>query len=269
MLKKLTIFFSFLLLAFAGFAQNLPPKPSNSLVLDSTNTLSSAERQALENKLVAYNDSTTTQIAVVILHNVQGDDINDFAQKLGRAWGVGQKGKNNGLVVLVAKDEHKVSIQVGYGAEGAVPDIVTQQIIQEDILPNFRQNNYYAGLNAATTSLMKYMKGEYKATGGGRHHRKENGGIGSAFILIFIVIVILIVVFRGRGGGGGGGRIYDSRGSASPFWWFLAGSALGRGSGGWGGFSGGGGGFGGGGDGGGFGGFGGGDFGGGGSSGSW
>ncbi len=264
MLKKLTIFFSFLLLAFAGFAQNLPPKP-NTLVLDSTNTLSSAERQALEDKLVAYNDSTTTQIAVVILHNVQGDDINDFGQKLGRAWGIGQKGKNNGLLVLVALDEHKVSIQTGYGAEGAVPDIVTQQIIQEDIVPNFKQKNYYAGLDAATTSLMKYMKGEYKAAGGGRHHKKENGGAGSAFILIFIVIIILIVIFRGRGGGGGG-RIYDSRGSASPFWWFLAGSVLGRGSGGWGGFSGGGGGDSGGG---GFGGFGGGDFGGGGSSGSW
>jgi uncharacterized protein len=262
MLKKLTIFFSFLLLAFAGFAQNLPPKPSNSLILDSTNTLSPIERQALEDKLVAYNDSTTTQIAVVILHNVQGDDINDFGQKLGRAWGIGQKGKNNGLLVLVALDEHKVSIQTGYGAEGAVPDIVTQQIIQNDILPNFRQKNYYAGLDAATTSLMRYMKGEYKAAPGAGHRQKDKGGIGSAFVLIFIVIIILIVIFRGRGGGGG--RIYDSRGGASPFWWFLAGSALGRGSGGWGGFSGGGGG-----DSGGFGGFGGGDFGGGGSSGSW
>src|ERR1700761_8611499 len=119
MLKKLALYIAFLLLAAQAFAQKIPPK-SDRLVTDSTGALSPAEQQQLENKLDAYNDSTTTQIAVVILHNTQGDDINDFAQKLGRAWGVGQKSKNNGIVVLVSMDDHKVSIQTGYGAEGAV-----------------------------------------------------------------------------------------------------------------------------------------------------
>src|ERR1700722_9715294 len=120
MLKKLTIFFSLLLVAFATFAQKLPPKPEHQLVTDSAGALSASERQMLESKLDAYSDSTSTQIAVVILHNVQGDDINDFGQKLGRAWGIGEKGKNNGVLVLVALDVHQVSIQTGYGAEGSV-----------------------------------------------------------------------------------------------------------------------------------------------------
>jgi len=264
MFKKLTILLSMLLIGFVAFSQQVPSKPKR-LVLDSTNALSAAERQQLESKLVDYNDSTTTQIAVVILHTAGGDDINDLARRIGHEWGVGQKGKNNGIVVLVALDEHKVSIQTGYGAEAAVPDIITHQIIQNDIVPRFRQKDYYGGLNAATDDLMKYMKGEYKANA--RPHQRQQPFAGGVFVLIFIVVVILIIIFRGRGGGG---QIIGGRGGASPFWWFLGGAMLGRGSGGWGGFSNGGGGFGdGGGGGGGFGGFGGGDFGGGGSSGSW
>ncbi|HZY38107.1 MAG TPA: TPM domain-containing protein [Mucilaginibacter sp.] len=263
MLKRLTIFLSLLLIASMAFAQKLPPKPAHQLVLDSTGTLSQGETQMLESKLDAYNDSTSTQIAVVILHNVQGDDPNDFGQKLGRAWGIGEKGKNNGILILVGLDVHKVSIQTGYGAEGDVTDLATAEIIRNDIVPNFRQKAYYQGLDAATSDLIKLMKGEYKGTG--RHSAREEQSSGrGAFIIIFIIIFILIAIFRGKGGGGqviGGG--------GSPWLWFLGGALLGRGSGGWGGFSGGGGGFGGDSGGGGFGGFGGGDFGGGGSSGSW
>ena len=251
-----------LLIGLMGFSQQLPPKPAT-LVTDYTNTLAPGDVQLLENKLVAFDDSTSTQIAVVIIKSVGEYDINDYAQKLGRAWGIGQQGKNNGIVVLVALDDHKVSIQTGYGVEGAVTDENTNEIITNDIRPNFKQGDYYGGLNAGIDDLMKLMKGEYKSTG--KHASNGDSG-GSYGILIFIVIIIIIIIFRSRGGGGG--QIIGGRGGASPFWWFLGGAMLGRGSGGWGGFSDGGGGFGGG-DSGGFGGFGGGDFGGGGSSGSW
>jgi uncharacterized protein len=242
-----------------AFGQQLPPK-SETLVTDYTSTLSASDQQQLEQKLTAFNDSSSTQIAVVILKSVGDYDINDYGQKLGRAWGIGQKSKNNGVLVLVAMGDRKVSIQTGYGAEGALPDVITQEIIQNDIKPRFKAGDYYGGLNAATDDIIKYTKGEYKAD---KKANQSKGG-GSIAILIIIVVVILIIVFRNRGGGG---HIIDSRGGASPFWWFLGGAMLGRESGGWGGFSGGGGG----GDsgGGGFGGFGGGDFGGGGSSGSW
>ncbi|HEY9001681.1 MAG TPA: TPM domain-containing protein [Mucilaginibacter sp.] len=267
MFKKLILFFCLTLCTLFALAQQLPEK-SNTLVTDYTNTLSEAEQQQLEHKLVAFDDSTSTQIAVVLLKSVGDYDINDYAQRLGRAWGIGQKGKNNGIIVLVAIGDRKVAIQTGYGVEGVLPDITTHEIIQNDIRPNFKAGNYYAGLDAGTNDIMKYVKGEYKSPKKPQQDQGKNVG-SSAAILIFIIVVILIIIFRNRGGGG---HIIDSRGGASPFWWFLGGAMLGRGSGGWGGFSGGndGGSWGGGGDsGGGFGGFGGGDFGGGGSSGSW
>ncbi len=259
MLKKLLFTWLFLCSGVFLFAQQFPEK-STTLVTDYTGTLSADQKQNLENKLVAFNDSTSTQIAVVLLKSVGDYDIAEYATNLGRKWGIGQKGKNNGILMLIAVGDRKVTIQTGYGSEGAVPDITTHEIIENDITPNFKEGNYYAGIDAATNSLIKYMKGEYKAPA--KATQLTNGGGGSAFIIIIIVIVVIILIRRG--GGGGGSQIIGGRGGSSPFWWFLMGSALGRGSsgGGWGG---------GGGDsgGGGFGGFGGGSFGGGGSSGSW
>lgn len=266
MFKKNIILFSLLLTGLMAFAQQLPPK-SNTLITDYTNTLSAADQQQLERKLVAFDDSTSTQIAVVLIKSVGEYAIDDYGQKLGRAWGIGQQGKNNGILILVAVDDRKVTIQTGYGAEGAVPDVITHQIIQNDIVPHFKQNDYYGGLDAATDDVMKYMKGEYKSAN--KPTADDDDNSGGYIALGIIVLVVLILIFKRRGGGGGG-QIYGGRGGASPFWWFLGGALIGRGSGGWGGFSNGDGGFSGGSDsGGGFGGFGGGDFGGGGSSGSW
>lgn len=260
MFKKFILFFGFILCALAATAQDFPER-SNTLVTDYTNTLNPADKQRLETKLVAFNDSTSTQIAVVILKSTGSYDINDYGVQLLRKWGIGQKDKNNGVLVLVAIGDRRMSIQTGYGAEGSLPDIVTQDIIQNDLKPHFKQGDYYGGLDAGTNSIIKAMKGEYKAA-----KKQKQGNSGPAgFIVIVIVVIILILVFRNRGGGGGR-QIIGRRGGASPFWWFLAGNMLGgggRSSGGdWGGFSGGGGG-------GGFGGFGGGSGGGGGSSGSW
>jgi uncharacterized protein len=266
MFKKLIVFLTLLLCTFIVFAQDFPER-SNTLVTDYTNTLSATDKQRLEDKLVAFNDSSSTQIAVVILKSVGNYDINEYGAALGRKWGIGQKGKNNGILILVALGDRKLSIQTGYGAEGALPDIVTQQIRVNDINPRFRQGDYYGGLNAGIDQIIKYTKGEYKAEK--KPLGKRGTGGGSILVVLIIIIVILVLIFRNRGGGGGR-QIIGSRGGASPFWWFLAGNLLGRGSGGggWGGFSGGGG-RDSGGDSGGFGGFGGGDFGGGGSGGSW
>ncbi|MFD0795712.1 TPM domain-containing protein [Mucilaginibacter litoreus] len=269
MFKKLIVCLGLMLCISTLFAQDIPER-SNTLVTDFTNTLSASDKQNLERKLVDYNDSTSTQIAVVIIQSTGDYDINQYGVELLRKWGIGSKEKNNGILVLVAMKDRKMAISTGYGAEGALPDIITQQIIQNDMKPRFRENDYYGGLDAATDDIIKYMKGEYKADKKATRRTKNDGG--AAGIILIIVVVILIIIFRNRGGGGGGRRIIGSRGGASPFWWFLAGNMLGgggRSSGSdWGGFSGGGGGWGGGG-GGGFGGFGGGSGGGGGSSGSW
>jgi len=237
-------------------AQEYPAKP-NKLVNDYTGTLSASQIQALENKLVAFDDSTSTQIAIAIVKSVGEYDINEYALGLGRAWGVGGAKNNNGLMIVVAVGDRKIAMQTGYGLEGSVPDIITKRIIEYEIKPYFKTGNYYEGLDAGTTAVIKYTKGEYKND---KPKAAQKGGASSAFILMVIMIVIIILIKRG--GGGGGSQVIDGRGVGNALLWgMLMGGSSGRGSGGnWGG---------GGSSGGGFGGFGGGSFGGGGSSGSW
>jgi len=220
------------------------PSPPE-LVNDYTKTLTAQQEAALEAKLVQYDDSTSNQIAVVIVESTDNYSIEDAAIELGRKWGVGNKEFNNGIVVLVAKGDRKVTIQAGYGLEGAISDLIAKSIIDNEITPNFKQGNYYRGLDEATDNIIKAAEGRYKAPA--NYGSKKKKGISISTIII--IIIILIVIFSGAGPGGG---TYVSRG-------------------GFGGWSGGGGGSGwsGGSSGGGFGGFGGGSFGGGGASGSW
>ncbi|MEJ7557655.1 MAG: TPM domain-containing protein [Pedobacter sp.] len=242
-----------------SFTQELPAKPVT-LVNDYTNTLSAIQKQQLEQKLVAFDDSSSTQIAIAIVKTVGDYDINEYALELGRKWGVGGAEKNNGIMIVVALGDRKVSIQTGYGVEGALPDIYAKRIIETDLKPNFKTGNYYEGLDEGTTSIIKYTRGEYK-NDAPKSKKEKGGGIGS--IIILLVIIVAIVAFIKRGGGGGGGsQIIGGRGvSGALFWGMLLGGSGRSSGGGWGGGGGSGGG--------GFGGFGGGSFGGGGSSGSW
>ena len=262
-MKKIFLFSLLSLLFTFAFAQDFPEKP-NTLVNDYANVLSADQKQQLETKLVAFNDSSSTQIAIAILKSVGDYDINEYAVNLGRKWGVGQSGKNNGIMIVVAVGDRKISIQTGYGVEGALPDVYAKRIIDNDIKPEFRAGNYYAGLDAATTSIIQYTKGEYKNDNPKVANRKSSGGGGSIVIVIIIIIVILIIMRRG---GGGGSEVIGGRGASNALFWAMLFGSGGGGRGGWGGNSGWGGGSSGGG--GGFGGFGGGSFGGGGSSGSW
>lgn len=263
-MKKLFLLSFFSLIFSFAFAQDFPEKPST-LVNDYSGALSIEQRAMLEKKLVAFDDSSSTQISIAILKSVGDYDINEYAVELGRKWGVGQSGKNNGIMIVVAVGDRKISIQTGYGVEGALPDVYAKRIIDEDIKPNFRNGDYYQGLDDATTEIIKYTKGEYKNDKPRVSSKSKNGGIGSVAVIIIIVVVIIIIMRKG--GGGGGSEVIGGRGASNAlFWAMLFGSGGGRGGNSWGS-----GGFGGGssGGGGGFGGFGGGSFGGGGSSGSW
>lgn len=239
----------------SAFGKEPPPAPNPPrLVNDFVGILSRSQVAALERKLVAYDDSTSTQIAVVIENSLEGDDIFEYSIRLAEKWGIGRKGKDNGVLVYIAIKDRKIYIQVGYGAEGFLPDVMARRIIDQIIAPKFRKGKYYQGLDRATDVIMKLGSGEY-----------ENDEVyrdGFPFeVLIFIIIFIIIVILISKGGGGGyyrGGR-YNSGGGG----WIIMGPGSGRG-GGWNG-GGGGGGFGGGG----FGGFGGGGFGGGGAGGGW
>lgn len=240
-----------------------PPNPPK-LVNDFTGTLSTEEVEMLEQKLVAYNDSTSTQIAIVIIRSVGSYDISDYAFQLGEKWGIGGKANDNGILILAAMDDRKVFIATGYGMEGAVPDALAKRIVTELILPNFKIQAYYEGLNLATDMIIKLASGEYKA-----EDMASNGDeVGSIFFLfVFILLFFIIPLIKNRrdnnnhmGGKSGGVDLWTTIMLAN----MLKGSG---GKGKWGDFSSGGGSFGGGG--GSFGGFGGGSFGGGGAGGSW
>ncbi len=242
--------FLLLLLGLNTWAQKFPEKP-NRLVNDYTQTLSTEESNALEQKLLAFNDSTSTQIAVVLINDLEGYDVADYAVRLAEKWGIGQAKKNNGIILLVSVGDRKVTIQTGYGMEGALPDAIARRIIEVAIKPNFKQGEYFQGLDQATDAIIAYTKGEFKS------EPSSKKGRGSFPMGLIVIIIMIIVVVAKKIGGGGNGQVISGRGASSPFWWLL----MGGGGHGGGGYSGG--------DGGGFGGFGGGSFGGGGASGDW
>jgi uncharacterized protein len=247
-----------------GFSQNVPDRPvPPHLVNDFARLLTSGEVNSLEKKLVLFNDSTSTQIAIVIVSDLGGYDKADYAQRLGDKWGIGQKGRNNGILILVkAKSDTKGEVQIatGYGAEGPVPDLTCSDIINNEILPSFRNSDYYRGLDKATTTIMSLVRGEFTAAQYGQKAKSGKQGGVPFGLIIFIIFIIIAIVSKNSGGSS---NKHIGMGSL-PLWLLLGGLNSGRGSGGsWGGFSGGGS------SGGGFGGFGGGSFGGGGAGGSW
>jgi uncharacterized protein len=268
-MKRFLFIILFFSLVLAGKSQQVPARPTPArLVNDYTNTLTPDQQAALEQKLVAYDDSTSNQIAIVIVPTTNDYAPVDYATKLGREWGIGNKKTNNGVLVLISKNDRQIFIAPGYGLEGALPDITCNSIVETIIKPNFRQEDFFRGLDLGTTAIMKAAVGEYKAPAG-YGSKKVSRGRGGGSIIGLIVIVFIVLMLAGRGGGrGGGGGMMSRRGYGDFATGAILGSLLGGGRGGGGGF--GGGDFGGGSSGGGgFGGFGGGSFGGGGSGGSW
>jgi uncharacterized protein len=249
----------FLCIGIVGQSQNVLAKPNPPrLVTDVAGVLSADQLQALEQKLVAIDDSSSNQIAVVILPSLEGNPKEEYATKLFREWGIGNKKTNNGVLLLVAIQDRQIRIEVGYGLEGAIPDITALNIIDNDIKPAFKQGAYYEGLDKATDDIAKAAVGEYKVK------RAKKGKSDGGSLMLFVFIVIIIVSIVGRRGGGGGSNI-GGNGFNDIATGMLLGSLLGGGGrrgGGWGDS---GGGFGGGG----FGGFGGGSSGGGGAGGGW
>lgn len=258
--KRLVFYLTFafwcVLLLPCCFAQEFPEK-SNKLVYDFADLISNSEEAGLEDKLENYHDTTSTQIAIVTITSLEGYDVSDYAFKLGEKWGIGQKGKNNGVLILITKKEHDIFIATGYGVEGGLPDALCRRIEEELIIPEFKQGNFFKGLNDGTDAIFKALAGEYKAEPEKNYNQKRRPFTTG---IIIVIIIIAIIILRNRGGGRGGrgwrtGSFYGGGGGWGGF--SSGGSSWGSGS--WGGSSGGGG----------FGGFGGGSFGGGGAGGKW
>ncbi|MEP0714033.1 MAG: TPM domain-containing protein [Winogradskyella arenosi] len=265
------LFLLVLAMPFLGMAQyEIPEKPEfqTSVYDEEIKLLSPSEKSYLEDKLIRYSDSTSTQIVIAIISSTNGEYINYLGAQWGEKWGIGQADKDNGIFILLARDDRKINISTGLGTEHLLTDAMSKRIINNDIIPYFKRNDYYGGLNRATDAIFEVMTGEYQGT----RQTSDDGSspIGFLFFLAIIFIIFVITISKSNGGNGGSG---GGRSGSGGLLEAIILSNLGRGSyskgssGGFGGF--GGGGFGGS-SGGGFGGgFGGGSFGGGGASGGW
>ncbi len=160
---------------------------------NSNGTLTEDQRQALENKLDAFNDSTSTQIAVVIIPTLNGKDIADYNVELFRAWGVGTKEHNNGVVLLIVKDDRQLNITTGYGLEGALPDITCKEIIDQVIVPQFKGDDYYRGIDEGTDAIMQAVKGEYSAPEGHTNSHKYPLIVRILFWIIGIIVLFILI----------------------------------------------------------------------------
>ncbi len=261
---KTTVFaqlFVCLLFVQLGFAQfDIPEKPSfQTSVYDYAKLLNPSEKKQLEEKLVRYSDSTSTQMVVITVETLKNEDPMVLATNWAQKWGIGQAKEDNGVIILVGKNERKIAIMPGYGLEDRLTAGIGGEIIRNIIVPEFKAGSYYNGLDKGADALVDVFKGKYKG------ERKRDKSTGLPILPIIIVVIVLLVLLSRRKNNGGNSG--NSGGGPSLLDVIIL-SNLGRSSGGgFGGFGGSsGGGFGGGGFGGGFGG---GGFSGGGSSGSW
>ena len=237
-------------------AEVMPPKPP-AYFNDYAGVVSKEKAVALNEKLAQFERETSNQVVVAVFRKMESDSsVEDYAQRIAQSWGVGQSGERNGVVMLVFINDRKASIQVGYGLEGALPDLTAFDIRSRHMNPRFRTGDYAGGLEEGIDLIMKAIRGEYKGDGEtvrDKSRTKASGGAGPlGFIVMLIIVMLIIRLGRRRGGYGytGLGGPFVSSGWGSGGW--SGGSSSGSSGGGFSGFSGGGG-----------------SFGGGGSSGSW
>ena len=254
-MKKLFLFVLALcgLMAHAQF--DIPKKPSfQTSVYDYEDILNPSQEKQLEEKLIKYSDSTSTQIVVVTIPTLKGEDIGVLATNWAHKWGIGQENEDNGMIILLSKNDREISIRSGYGIEDRMTAGITGEIIRNVITPYFKVDNYFEGLDKGADAIFEVLKGKYKGS------RKESNNPLPFILIVIFIIILLVLASRGNKGGGnfrGGGGLDLGD--------IIILSSLGRSGGGFGG----GGSFGGGSSGGFGGGFGGGGFSGGGASGSW
>lgn len=229
----------------AALAQSTPDFPELSgRVVDKAELLSPNTESKITQMLKAHEQETTEQVVVVTLPDLQGYAIEDYGYQLGRHWGIGQKGEDNGALLIVAKQERKIRIEVGYGLEGRLTDAASATIINRIMTPAFKQGQFEQGIGNGAVAMVKVLGGEPLATPGqaatGGNQEKPNGRLVTLFFMIIMGVIYFIGGGRGRGGRGGAAALLGGA--------LLGASMGGRGGGGFGGgFGGGGGGFGGGG----------------------
>jgi uncharacterized protein len=238
-------FLFLLLVVIPCFSYAQPPIPElwGTRIHDEAGILPAPFINQIELQLKQHEDSTSNQIALLVIETLDGYPIEQYTLAVAEKWLLGQKKNDNGILVFVAVKDHKIRIEVGSGLEGVLPDLLANQIIRNEMAPYFRKSDYEGGIQAGMNAIIKAIAGEYQAdrsTPGG-------GGGGVSMVPLIVVMIVIILISRMRGGRGGGRR--GGGWSSGPGWFGGSGWSGGSGGGGFGGggFSGGGGGFGGGG----------------------
>lgn len=240
------------LVAFAPAAlaaERIPPKPAGYFT-DEAHVVSPEAALRFNEQLAQFERETSNQVLVAVYPKMETDsDIADYTQRIAQSWGVGQKDRRNGAVLFVFTGDRKMFIQVGYGLEGALPDVTAFDITERRIKPRFKANDYAGGLAVGIDSIMKAIRGEYKGTGktvDESRSKADTGGCNVLLLIIFVLIILFVMRTRRRSGYGisrAGGPFLGGWSSGGGGW----SSGSGGGGGGFSGFSGGGGSFGGGG----------------------
>lgn len=233
-MRKSLILTLFLALSTAGFAQDFFPSQPAGMVNDFADMLTSSEEQRLETKLRNYRDTTTNAFVIATLESLQNYPIEDVAREMHNSWNIQYQERGNGVLILISEQDRSMRIEVGYGLEGAIPDIMANRIINDVLTPSFRAGDFYGGLDQATNILIDLAAGEFE----GFPERQSSGGEGFPIdVLIIFIIIIFILISKGKGGKGGRRHSLGSSGII----FYGGGFGTGRGGGGFGGFGGGGG----------------------------
>jgi uncharacterized protein len=200
-IKKYTVFFIIILLAQVAFSQfTIPEKPKlQTSVYDYANLLTSEQKSNLESKLIQYSDSTSTQIVVVTVETISGEDIGILTPKWAHEWGIGQAKEDNGVFVLLANKERKIWIAPGYGVEHKLTAGITGELVRNIIIPEFKKGDFYGGLDKGSDAIFDVLKGTYKSK---KTPKGESGGIPT-FAIVFIIFIILMVIFSKKNKGSG------------------------------------------------------------------
>lgn len=220
--------FSFLILNSFAFALDVPPLRGR--VNDLAGMLPPDRARALEERMANFERETGHQIAVLTIPSLQGDALEDFSIRVAETWKVGQKGFDNGAILLVARDDRKLRIEVGYGLEGILPDAIASRIIREVIAPRFRAGDFAAGIEAGTESIMKIARGEKISAAVPRPQTENRDSYGIMTTLFMAALFALAIgisqrtVPRGAFGGAAAGAMSTVLGAAGagPLFWIIA-----------------------------------------------
>ena len=184
---------------------NIPPKPKTTeqtSLYDYINLLTPTQQNALETKLIRYADSTSTQIVVAIIGTANGEDLSLLGAKWGQKWGIGQADEDNGILILLAKDDKQIDINTGYGIEYRISDRTAERIINRIIIPEFKAGSFYNGLDKGADAIFTALKGEFNED---RDFSKKNEPSARLIVLIIFIIIIIALSSKKKGPGGGSG----------------------------------------------------------------